>query len=256
MWRLFAAQSERLRLFRLYRSILTHTDHMRREMERHGLGARVVPYPVAIENGRDFTATAEPGCWRLLFAARMEDLKGGNVLIDALPAVSKAAGDRRVRVTLAGDGSLKAAWQARAEVVVRRHGNLQIDFPGWLPQAAVSALMRQADLLVVPSLWPEPFGCVGPAAGHYAVPAAAFASGGIQQWLEDGVTGHVAPADPPTAAGLARAILQCLENPTHHAELRAGARAMSTRFTLDRHLPALLDALAAAAARPGVPAAS
>jgi glycosyltransferase involved in cell wall biosynthesis len=97
---------------------------------------------------------------------------------------------------------------------------------------------------VVPSLWPEPFGSVGPTAGSHGLPAAAFAVGGIPQWLVDGVTGHLAPGDPPTASGLARAIVQCLDDRAHHASLREGARQMAGTFTMKRHLPGVLKAFA------------
>ena len=52
--------------------------------------------------------------------------------------------------------------------------------------------MAASDLLVVPSVWPEPFGSVGPAAAQHGIPAAAFAVGGIPQWLHEGVNGHLA----------------------------------------------------------------
>ena len=77
--------------------------------------------------------------------------------------------------------------------------------------AALSAQMRESRLLVVPSVWPEPFGSVGMAAARYGVPAAAFAVGGIPQWLHDGVNGHLASATPPTSASLADAVIRCLE---------------------------------------------
>ena len=243
MWKLFALQSERLRLFRRYRLMLTHTDHMRREMEKHGVRAEVIPYPVMSGSTNASAPADRNGEWRLLFAGRMEDLKGGAVLIDALPAVAAVAGAKRVHLTLAGDGAERAAWQAKAQTVLGLCRNVTVNFTGWLDHRAVGDLLRTTDLLVVPSLWPEPFGSIGPSAGQHGVPAAAFASGGISQWLEDGVTGHLAPADPPTSGGLAKAIVRCLEDPAHHSKLRAAAREMSTRFTMEQHLPALLDRL-------------
>ena len=109
-------------------------------------------------------------------------------------------------------------------------------------------LLGGCDLLVVPSVWPEPFGSVGPAAAQYGTPAAAFDVGGISQWLKDGISGHLAPARPPTAAGLARAIVRCLEDPAHYASLREGALAMSAQFTMERHLAELSSVLEQASA--------
>jgi glycosyltransferase involved in cell wall biosynthesis len=71
------------------------------------------------------------------------------------------------------------------------------------------------------------------------VPAAAFDVGGISQWLDDGVNGHLASA-PPSSAGLAEAILRCLRDPIHHAALSRGAREKSAHFTMERHLPELI----------------
>ena len=84
--------------------------------------------------------------------------------------------------------------------------------------------MLDSDLLVVPSTWPEPFGLIGPEAGLHRLPAAAFAVGGIPEWLSDGVNGRLAPGDPPSAAGLARAIVECVRDPAELARLRNGAR--------------------------------
>ena len=79
--------------------------------------------------------------------------------------------------------------------------------------AAGPLLFQESDLLVVPSIWPEPFGQVGPEAGLYGVPVAAFAVGGTPSWLTDGVNGLLAAGDPPTAAGLAESIVGCLADP-------------------------------------------
>jgi glycosyltransferase involved in cell wall biosynthesis len=238
MWRLFRMQSERLALYPRYGAILTHTAHMRDEMARHGLPASVVPFPV--EPGIGAGAPPSDGAWRLLFAGRMENLKGGHYLIEALPEIVSAS-PSPVRAIFAGDGSQRARWERRARQIEGATANLKVEFTGWLGHEQVDALMTKVDLLVVPSLWPEPFGTVGPSAGRHDLPAAAFNSGGIRQWLEDGVSGHLAPADPPTPAGLARAVTQCLEDPVHYAALRLGAREMAARFTMDRHLEALME---------------
>ena len=202
MWRMFGVQSQHLDVLRRYRAILTHSHHMQREMEKHGLRAHVIPFPVS--NGAGSVAdVAIRDEWRLVFAGRMESLKGGDLLIDALPEI--AACCRHLHVTFAGDGRERAAWEAAANRALPQLPNVTVEFTGWLPESEINALMSHAHLLVVPSLWPEPFGSVGPMAAQHGLPAAAFASGGITEWLEEAVTGYLAPANPPTASGLARA---------------------------------------------------
>ena len=52
--------------------------------------------------------------------------------------------------------------------------SLRAEFTGWVRPSRRTDLMRGADLLAVPSVWPEPFGLVGVEAGCVGLPAAAF----------------------------------------------------------------------------------
>jgi glycosyltransferase involved in cell wall biosynthesis len=241
MWRQFAQQSQQLALLQQYSAVLTHTAHIRDEMTRHGVPAAVVSYPVR-SNARPTTKTRATGPWRLLFAGRMTRLKGGEYLVDALPTVA-AALDRPVHLAFAGDGSERGVLAKRASEIAAASSRISIDFLGWLDSDRVSDVLSATDLLVVPSVWPEPFGSVGPAAASYGVPSAAFDVGGISEWLLDGVSGHLAPGHPPTADGLAAAILKCLADPSHYDELKTGSLNASRRFTMARHLSELLPML-------------
>ena len=158
-------------------------------------------------------------------------------MLDALVPAAASLG-RSLKVTFVGDGSDRVQW---AEVAVyTRRRERHIEFTGWLNSASLDQLMLDSGLLVVPRTWPEPFGLVGPEAGFGKLPAAAFALGGIPEWLSDGINGYLAHYDPPTAAGLARAIVKCLRDPAGLARLGNGARELSKRFNLDGHVDALL----------------
>lgn len=245
MIRDFRTQSTRRGRLSGYRAIVTNSAHMQSEFARHvddPSRVHAVPLPVDPAGPRlpePPSPTAAGGAWRLLFVGRMTSLKGGPVLLDALAGVAAALG-RGVHVTFAGDGPERAGWEARAAEVQARTAGVGVEFVGWLDDGELEALWRRTDLLVVPSLWPEPFGLVGPEAGLRGVPAAAFAVGGIPDWLVEGVGGHLAPGDPPTAAGLADAIVRCLRDPDEHARLRRGARESAARFSQEAHLRALL----------------
>jgi len=108
-------------------------------------------------------------------------------------------------------------------------------------------------LFVMPSLWPEPVGRSGLEAGLAGVPAVAFAVGGIPEWLSEGENGHLAPGNPPTAAGLAEAIVRSLANPDHQAELGRRARERTRRLSLNHHVDELVKLFEEARARRGGP---
>ena len=233
----YRRQSKRLELLHNYRAILTDSDHLRAEYTKHGLAAERVYYPVTAN--APLTSTPKLSYWRLLFIGRMDYLKGGCTFIDALPQVGESLG-QPLHVTFAGDGPDRETWERQAARVQVETRGLNIEFVGWVDNAQRDLLLYNCDLLVIPSLWPEPFGLVGPEAGLCGVPAAAFAVGGIPEWLKNGVNGFLAPGDPPTAAGLAEAIIKCLHNPSTYQRLKRGALEAAQQFSKEHHLRALL----------------
>jgi len=261
MLREYRRQAQRLRRLRDYRYIVVLSEHMRTEYVKHGLDpARVVrlPFP-ARRAGRgsapspDFTARprqpSDP--WQLLFVGRMDPLKGGAALLAAAPLAAQSL-RTPIRVTLVGDGPARRRWETLAAKLCTPRAGATASFTGWLSEAEVHAWYRAAHLLVVPSLWPEPFGKAGLEAAAFGVPATAFAVGGIPEWLTDGVNGTLAPGDPPTPQGLAEATVRALRDPAGYQTLCRGALALGRATDEDRHGAAVLSVLerAAGAAAP------
>ena len=258
MWRDFARQRRVREHVRSSDAVVVASSHMAREMLREGVPAERLHQPAffvpAVERaaaGAHPPLTGAPpsvdtGAARLLFAGRMDAIKGGAMLLDALPGVAQAL-SRDMELTVLGDGPARAHWEAVAARVAGAHSRVRVVFAGWTD--ALASHLSRTDALVVPSIWPEPFGMVGPEAGVHGVPAVAFAVGGIPEWLTDGVNGCLAPGDRPTADGLRDAIVRVFASPARHDALRAGARRLALRFRLDPHIDALERILDATAAR-------
>lgn len=243
-WSLFRLQQQHLiNLMRCGR-VITHSIHMRDQLIRQGLPPeRVLAVPFLIAPPK-----VDPGALplrremrnRLLFLGRMDALKGGATLLRSLPLVQEHLG-REVSLTLAGEGPARASWEALGARIRQEHPGVTVVFTGWVGDAQRCQLFRDHDLVVMPSLWPEPFGQSGLEAGFFGLPTAAFRVGGIEDWLKDGVNGHFAPGDPPTFAGLAGAVVRCLEDGTHWELLSDGAREASAGYNPERHLSHLLE---------------
>jgi glycosyltransferase involved in cell wall biosynthesis len=169
-------------------------------------------------------------------AGRFTAVKGGETLIRAA-ALAAARLVQPLTLVFAGSGPEESRWRMLVALL-----GLSAEFHGWCPAGRLAELRRTCDLLAVPSLWPEPFGLVGVEAACDGLPAVGFAVGGIPDWLIPGESGESAPA-PPTAAGLADAIVRALRDPAHLHQLRIGAWRMAHEFTLDRHLDLAEDAL-------------
>ena len=229
-------------LLRRTPALVVASDAMREELVRHGVPpARVhvlAPLAGAQRGGRP---APRPPVGRVLFLGRLYVDKGLAHLLRALPRASTLLG-RPLQLDVAGEGPERA----RAEALARAL-RVPARFHGRVGPAEREALLAGCDVLAVPSLWPEPFGLVGVEAAGAGVPAVAYDTGGIRAWCTPGVSGELAPADPPTPEGLAAALARALGDAAHLARLRTGAWESAERFTTEAHLAGLVPLLEARA---------
>jgi glycosyltransferase involved in cell wall biosynthesis len=200
---------------------------------------------VVVHNGVDtklFRPADEPredGTLHVVYVGRMLPDKGPDVLLDALLRLGRTD----VRATFVGTvGFAPDAPLSDYERTLRRTAAPLGDRVTWLPfrpRADVAALLRTADVVVVPSRWPEPFALTvleGMASG-----AAVVASdvGGIPEAAGD--AGVLVPPDDDGA--LAEALEALADDAVLLARARAAGRAhaeahrwLEARRTLDRAL--------------------
>lgn len=159
--------------------------------------------------------------------------KGTPVLVDALPAIrARVPG---VRFVFAGKGDVQVPGAADVHVL------------GVIGQQDLFALYRAADLVVVPSIWPEPLSRVLLEAMRLGRPVVATAVGGTPEAVEHGVTGLLVPARD--AGALAAALTELLLDPARRERMgRSAAERVDTLFDEERIVKSLLDAYAAAGA--------
>jgi glycosyltransferase involved in cell wall biosynthesis len=187
---------------------------------------RVIPLSVAAPA----TPPPYPSCApRVTFVGRLSAAKGVSVLL---------ASARRfeAQIDVVGDGWQRAALERAA----RRLGlGDRVTFHGWRGADQLTATYASAHVVVMPSLWPEPFGMVGLEAMAQARPVIASSTGGIGDWLEHERTGlMVSPGDPDE---LGDAIATLLSGPNiARAMGLAGHQAVRHRSTDEAHVSALL----------------
>ncbi|HLZ70607.1 MAG TPA: glycosyltransferase [Dehalococcoidia bacterium] len=125
----------------------------------------------------------------LLYAGRVEPLKGLDVAIDALATLEQP---RPLLLIVGGDGH--AAGEIRR---LRARGEAagvadRLRFAGSVPQAELPAIYSLADVCVVPSFY-ESFGMAALEAQACGTPVVASRVGGLPSAVRDGVTGFLVP---------------------------------------------------------------
>jgi len=171
----------------------------------------------------------------VLYAGKRSFGKGTHVLVDALGAIR--AGVPGARFAFAGKGEMPLPSAPDVHAL------------GALSQESLFPLYRAADVVVVPSIWPEPLSRVIVEAMWLGRPVVATAVGGSPEAVEDGVSGLLVPRGD--APALAAAISALLHDSARGARMGAAAAARAaTMFDEERVVASLLDAYESPATRP------
>jgi glycosyltransferase involved in cell wall biosynthesis len=166
---------------------------------------------------------------KLLYAGRLVEEKGVDTAILALEKLRAAHGLRRLRLTVAGSES--ADYESHLRRMVTQAGlDEQVTFLGHVPAEEMPRLLQQFDVLLIPSIWPEPFSRMlleGMISGLVVV---ATSTGGTPEIVTDDENGLLfAPGD---AEGLARGLLRLTADPTLRCRLaQAGRQTVIERYT-------------------------
>jgi glycosyltransferase involved in cell wall biosynthesis len=152
---------------------------------------RQVPNVVDTSEFAPAGSRAPAGPPRALTIASLDDKKGHSYLLEALARL-----DRELVLDLAGDGPLRGALEDQA----RRLGlDGAVRFHGGVPKARVAELLRQADFLVLPSLWENaPHALLEAMAS--GLPVVATRVGGVPEIVDEGTGVLVAPGDATALA--------------------------------------------------------
>lgn len=215
-------------MFKRANMVVSYSTAVDRHLANNGLARRaIVPYfPTTTPRQGSGHATRR----RIVFAGRLVASKGVDALIEAAAEVD-------ADLVICGDGRRE---QKLRELAQRLGIASRVDFKGWMDAEQLAGEFAEASLVAVPSLWPEPFGIVGIEAFAAGRPAVGSTTGGIVDWLKDGVCGiTVAPGDVRALTG---ALDRMLADPERqHAMGMAGKELVEEHFSPERHVQRLLD---------------
>jgi glycosyltransferase involved in cell wall biosynthesis len=180
---LMRVAAERKRVYESIPQLLVASRYMRDLLKQNGFDGRriaILPYPQI--RAEESVAVPE-GPLSILYAGRIEIEKGIPYLLRAFARVATPC-----ELRIAGDGTLRATY----ETMARQMGLAsRVQFLGWLDDIELENEYRAARVVVMPSIFPEPFGQVGVQALLRERPVVAFDVGGISDWLKDEEYGYL-----------------------------------------------------------------
>jgi glycogen(starch) synthase len=181
---------------------------------------------------------------RLLYVGRVVHNKGVHTAIEALRIVREEYGYCSATLDVVG-GSIEPSYVRQQQGMVRDLG-LQdaVRFRGPVAREQVPSMYDEHDVLIFPSIWPEPFSITVLEAMSSGLPVVGTATGGSAEVLEHGRNALVFPAGDANAC--AHQIVQLLGDTELRERLRRnGRRTIEERFRFDSMVDRIEASLAA-----------
>lgn len=172
----------------------------------------------------------------VLFVGAFVPEKGLLQAARAMAHVTSAVPDA---VLLAVGGRLWSSLPADAQVnspyedAVYAYQSSSVRFLGRVPHAEMPDIYRVADMVIVPSIWPEPFSMSALDGLASGLPVVASRTGGPPEMIDERRNGLLVP--PGDEEELGRAIVSLARNPTRRAEMGSNARARARSMTWARY---------------------
>ena len=211
-----------------FRHAVSHYISPSREMRRKHIEMGISPdrithVPNACLDPQDIPAAdhqhLSPNQQNICFAGRLVPEKGAHILIRAWQQMRTPRRSNR-RLTIIGSGPQAASLHELAR------GDASIQFTGQLSLHQTLGAINQADLLVCPSLWLEPFGMSVIEAMGAGVPVIASSIGGPTEIIAEGIDGHLIP--PGDISALSDTLSDCLND---RVGLKVKGRAARLKYT-------------------------
>ena len=162
----------------------------------------------------------------ILFAGRVDETKGASVLVRAFNIVNSQIPD--AKLTIVGDGKFNAS------------GNKNIKILPWQNREEMKKIFSQAKVIVVPSLYLDPFPTVNLEAMASVKPVVGTCFGGTPEVVRDNETGYI--VNPYNEKELADRIIDLLKDPEKAALFgNNGRERVKNLFSLEKQVQGTLE---------------
>ncbi len=170
----------------------------------------------------------------LIVVGMLNENKGQVALLRSLPSLVERIPDVRLHFVGRGDRIARRISEISQELGVAD----RVEMHGYLDRDHLYALYRRCQIVVLPTVWPEPFGRVPLEAGLARRPCVSFAVGGLIESIVDGRTGLLIP--PGDMRAMTDAIVRLAREPGLRRKMgEAAFDVIQERYDLAHHVDSL-----------------
>jgi len=159
------------------------SDYMRNNLLLNGWDAHKIHKIYPIHELYEAPKLKKNEIIKLLFVGQLIRGKGVDLMLDSLRRIKKP-----FLADIVGVGNDEIYIR---KLIIKYGLHDKVNLIGWAKE--VSPFYQDADIIIVPSRWQEPFGLIGPEAFAHGKPVIGFDVGGISDWLKDGINGYLIP---------------------------------------------------------------
>ena len=193
---------------------------------------QIIPHTIRREEPAASPISNNTDCVRILFVGRLEERKGFDVLIKAIPIIMDKSPNAVVHIC--GEGDLLQASKTKLN-----RFNKRLSFHGYQSRASLNNFYSECDIFVAPSIY-ESFGLIYLEAMHFGKAIVACNSGGTPEVVKHNETGIL--VKPGDHLELSKAILMLVDNHPLRKKLgTAGKSRLKDFFSLDQMIQSTAD---------------
>ncbi len=186
-------------------------------------GVHRIPLFISSEFSKRPSDRRDPSGLHGVYIGQIAPHKGIHVLIEGIQrakAVVGAEGRFKLRFTIYGNVEAFPRYRIRLERLIAQDPSIRLAGP--LPRERLSEALAEADVLALPSIWPENSPLIVLEALAAGVPVLASAVGGVPELVRHGENGWLVP--PGDARAIAEALAGWIRQPEALERLRAQAQ--------------------------------
>jgi len=185
-WVSYSDKAKEIALNKRFDRMFVVTPFMRDELLKNGFAREKIRIMPPVPRMGDSSIRAQFSNRNLIiYAGQIIRGKGVDVLLHALAKVRQP-----FECVILGDGNHKAYCQKLSKELGLEG---KVHFKGFVPQEELKNYYREATLVAISSVWPEPIATIGLEVMRYGLPVVAFNAGGVKDWLTDGENGFLVP---------------------------------------------------------------